>query len=68
MTFAGSYACAISVALCVGAFYCLPVTLAKVNLYMFLQDVLYVQIYGAMDYYYTVHYILASYATLCTKA
>lgn len=62
--FGGSYACAISVALCVGAFYCLPVTLAKVNLYMFLQDVLYVQIYGAMDYYYTVRALPSA---LCCK-
>jgi len=47
------YSVGISAVLCALAFLWLPTPLAKVNLYMFLQDVLYVQIYGAVDYFYT---------------
>jgi MFS family permease len=44
------YSLAISALLCGLGFRWLPPMLAKCNLYMFLQDVLYVQIQGAMDY------------------
>mmetsp|Transcript_23089 Transcript_23089/g.53499 ORF Transcript_23089/g.53499 Transcript_23089/m.53499 type:complete len:338 (-) Transcript_23089:118-1131(-) len=41
-----------SVLLCALAFWALPRTLAKANLYLYLCSVLYVQISGAVDYFY----------------
>ena len=47
------YACTVSVLLCGLSFAALPRTLALCNSYMFLCDALYIQIDGAMDYFYT---------------
>ena len=47
------YACLVSVILCGLSFVALPRTLALCNTYMFLCEALYVQMDGAMDYFYT---------------
>jgi hypothetical protein len=47
------YALSTSAVLCVLAFYCLPRTSAKCNLYLFLGQTLYIQIPGALDFFYT---------------
>lgn len=47
------YILLVSGGLCAMAFWALPRTLAKANLFMFLNSVLYVNIAGAMDYWYT---------------
>jgi len=47
------FALGVSTFLCILGFFCLPPQLAKCNLYMFLQDVLYIQIDGVLDFYYT---------------
>lgn len=47
------YALSTSALFCVLAFYCLPRTCAKCNLYLFLSNALYIQIPGAMDFFYT---------------
>jgi len=47
------YIVIVSVALCALGFWALPRTLAKSNLFMFMNEVLYVNINGALDYWYT---------------
>jgi len=47
------YSLTISVILCVAGFWALPKTLAMCNLFMFLQEVLYIQLPGSLDYWYT---------------
>ena len=47
------YACTVSALLCGLSFVALPRMLALCNTYMFLCDALYIQIDGAMDYFYT---------------
>ena len=47
------YALSTSVLLNVGAFLVLDTMLAKCTLYMFLAMAMYVQVDGAMDYFYT---------------
>jgi hypothetical protein len=47
------YAVVSSAALCCAAFFVLPRLLAKCNFYMFLASALYIQIDGALDYFYT---------------
>ena len=42
-----------SLAICGLSTAVLPRAIAKVNIYMFLQDALYVQIFGAVSYFYT---------------
>eukprot|EP00759_Apiculatamorpha_spiralis_P039404 PhF_6_TR38177/c0_g1_i1/m.57071 len=48
-----SYTLLSSVFLCLIMHYFYPRTLAKANLYMFLKEALYLQIPGALDYFYT---------------
>jgi len=48
-----SVSISVSVLLIALSFYCLPPTLAKCNTYMFLSCALYINIQGAMDYFFT---------------
>jgi folate/biopterin transporter len=48
-----AYASVGSVVLCVLAFHCLPRQLAKCNLYMFISSILYINISGSMDFWFT---------------
>eukprot|EP00053_Salpingoeca_punica_P018716 m.184662 g.184662 ORF g.184662 m.184662 type:complete len:708 (-) comp17489_c0_seq6:1685-3808(-) len=43
----------LSLLLCCAVFYALPPVLAKCNVYLFLSQALYLQIQGAVDYFYT---------------
>jgi folate/biopterin transporter len=47
------YAAGGSVVLCIMAFYCLPRQLAMCNLYMFISSILYINISGSMDFWFT---------------
>lgn len=47
------YCVSCSVVLCAAGWLLLPRTLAKANLYMFMSSALYVQISGALDFWYT---------------
>jgi len=47
------YIILVSSGLCALGFWALPRTLAKANLFMFINQVLYVNVSGAMDYWYT---------------
>uniref|UniRef100_A0A0K6S7N9 Uncharacterized protein n=1 Tax=Chromera velia CCMP2878 TaxID=1169474 RepID=A0A0K6S7N9_9ALVE len=47
------YSVGASAGLCVMGFFCLPPMLAQCNLYLFLQDSLYISIGGALDYWFT---------------
>ena len=47
------YAAVGSVVLCILAFHCLPRQLAKCNLYMFISSILYINISGSMDFWFT---------------
>jgi len=47
------YSVVTSILLCVGGFWALPRILAMCNVFLFLQEVLYVQIQGSIDYWYT---------------
>jgi folate/biopterin transporter len=48
-----TYTLTVAVSLCLLSFYCLPRRLALCNLFMFLDAALYIQIGGALDYWYT---------------
>eukprot|EP00298_Acanthocystis_sp_HF-20_P017496 c21763_g2_i1.p1 GENE.c21763_g2_i1~~c21763_g2_i1.p1 ORF type:complete len:538 (-),score=185.87 c21763_g2_i1:76-1689(-) len=48
-----AYSITISFFLATCGFFLLPLELAKCNLYLFLSEVLYIQIPGALDYFYT---------------
>merc|ERR1719193_564133 len=49
------YSVVASILLCISGFWALPKTLAMCNLYLFLQETLYVQISGSIDYWYTAN-------------
>jgi len=50
-----AYCLLVSAFLCSMAWYLLPPTLAKCNLYMFLASTMYLQLGGALDYFYTAN-------------
>ena len=72
-----AYSVIVSIALCVFSKYALPPVLSNANIYMFLCNVLYVQVNGAVDYFYTAdaacfpsgpHFSYSYYATFSVIA